>query len=108
MVRAYGYGPEGKRCKHCDHCYVKSFAGRYFKCEFRGNTNGPGTDHRANWLACGKFKSDDHPPDHLVIGEKLVKCLNCGIHLGTPQELIHGPFETLAQAFVQEHQDCKP
>jgi hypothetical protein len=58
MVRACGKGPEGARCKTCVHFIRKSYGGTYFKCEFRGNTNGPGTDHRANWPACSKYFPD--------------------------------------------------
>lgn len=57
MVKVHGTGPEGKRCKHCTHFIIKQWGNRYFKCAFRGNTNGPGTDHRANYPTCGKFES---------------------------------------------------
>ena len=41
-----------------DHEHDGQFVAKtYFKCELRGITNGPGTDHRANWPACGKFCS---------------------------------------------------
>lgn len=56
MLRRHGSGPEGKRCKHCAHIYRKEFAKNYYKCDLRGDTNGPGTDHRVNWPACGKFE----------------------------------------------------
>ena len=56
MVQVYGYGPEGKRCKHCKYLYYKQFANKYYKCGLRVNTNGPATDHRVNWSACGKFE----------------------------------------------------
>lgn len=56
----YGKGPEGKRCKECKLCYQHH--GKYFKCELRGFTRGPGTDHRANWPACGKFQPEDAKP----------------------------------------------
>jgi hypothetical protein len=55
MVKAYGAGPTDKRCKHCRFFYRKRYSHTYFKCEFRGDTNGPGTDHKANWPACKKF-----------------------------------------------------
>jgi hypothetical protein len=58
MVKSFGYGPEGKRCKHCFHLFKKQYAGTYYKCDYRINTNGPGTDHRVNWAACSKFKEN--------------------------------------------------
>lgn len=55
-VRLYGLDPEGRRCKECQ-LFIRKTGYRkiYFKCELRGDTNGPGTDHRANWPACGRF-----------------------------------------------------
>lgn len=55
-VRLYGPGPAGARCKTCRLFLRKGgYAKTYFKCELRGDTNGPGTDHRANWPACGRY-----------------------------------------------------
>ncbi|MFD2172410.1 hypothetical protein [Tumebacillus lipolyticus] len=59
MVRAYGAGPTGARCKTCRYLLVKHFSGKYFKCAFRKLTNGPGTDHRANWRACSKYEREE-------------------------------------------------
>jgi hypothetical protein len=56
LVRAYGAGPEGKRCKGCAHLTQKR---RWFKCDLRAGTfekSSPVSDHRANWWACGKFQ----------------------------------------------------
>lgn len=55
MIKAVGPGPKDERCKACKYLRVKHFSKTYFKCEWRGDSNGPGTDHRANWPACGKF-----------------------------------------------------
>jgi hypothetical protein len=55
-IRAFGAGPENKRCKHCTHLYRKRWAGVYYKCELRNNTNGQATDHRVNWPACSRFE----------------------------------------------------
>ena len=55
MVRAFGYGPEGLKCKSCTHLVCKQYANRYYKCDLRVNTNGPGTDHRVGWNACYKY-----------------------------------------------------
>lgn len=54
-IRAFGAGPENKRCKHCEHLYRKRWGAVYYKCDLRKDTNGPGTDHRANWPTCGRF-----------------------------------------------------
>lgn len=62
-VRLYGLGPVEFRCKHCRLLFkhqpaIKSF----FKCELRNLTHGPGSDHRANWPACGRFEPKNFPP----------------------------------------------
>jgi hypothetical protein len=54
-IAVFGKGPEKTRCKSCVHFIRKQYRGTYFKCKFRGDTNGPGTDHRANWPTCGRF-----------------------------------------------------
>lgn len=55
-LRVYGPGSMGEKCKHCRLFIRKGgYANTYFKCELRGDTNGPGTDHRANWPACKRF-----------------------------------------------------
>lgn len=55
-VREFGRGPEGERCQHCAHLFLqRGVQGRYFKCDLRPNTRGPGTDHRARWDACAQF-----------------------------------------------------
>lgn len=55
MVQAYGQ-KEGFKCKTCKHLFRKSYAGVYYKCKFRGDANGAGTDHRVNWPACNKYE----------------------------------------------------
>lgn len=43
-------------CKECRLFIRKTgYSKTYLKCGLRDNTNGPGTDHRANWDACGRF-----------------------------------------------------
>lgn len=54
-VAYYGKGPEGKLCKTCEHFFRKQYSKVYRKCDLRGNTNGPGTDHKATWPACAKY-----------------------------------------------------
>jgi len=58
LVRAYGPGPEGAKCKTCRHLFRKRMSKVYIKCELRANTCGPGTDHRANWPACAKYSPE--------------------------------------------------
>lgn len=58
MVKACGKGPAEFKCKHCVYIIRKEYSKTYFKCQWRGNTNGPGTDHKANWPTCGKFKAE--------------------------------------------------
>ena len=43
-VRLYGPGPENETCKHCQLLFVHQIGHRYYKCELRGCTHGPGTD----------------------------------------------------------------
>ena len=60
MIAAYGPCKiDGQRCKDCKHLYYRQFARKYFKCDLRGDTRGPGTDHRKHWLACAKFERDE-------------------------------------------------
>ena len=58
LIRSFGKGPEGERCKNCKHLYYKSYSKVYYKCDLRPDTNGPGTDHKVNWPACGKFEKE--------------------------------------------------
>lgn len=44
------------KCKECRHLYYKQFSKRYYKCAHRKDTNGPATDHKVNWPACGLFE----------------------------------------------------
>jgi hypothetical protein len=46
---------DDKHCGDCAHLYAKRYADVYFKCEKYGDTNGPGTDWRKKWTACGLF-----------------------------------------------------
>lgn len=55
-IPVYGNGPDGAKCKTCKHLYAKQFSKTYHKCELRGNSNGPSTDHRVNWPSCGKYE----------------------------------------------------
>jgi len=61
-IALHGPGPADKRCKDCALCYYNQFSKRYYKCELRGSTRGPATDHRANWPTCGKFQPQPAQP----------------------------------------------
>lgn len=52
-IKLYGPDPMGRSCKWCAHLNRR---GRYFKCAFRKETHGPGSDHRQKWPACGKYE----------------------------------------------------
>ena len=55
-MKVYGPGPEGAKCKSCKSLYGVQFAKVYHKCKLRKETRGPGSDHRVNWPACGKYE----------------------------------------------------
>jgi hypothetical protein len=55
MYRLYG-NRDDKTCGECSHLHTKSYSGTYFKCDLNLNTNGPGSDWRKKWPACGKFE----------------------------------------------------
>ena len=55
-IAAYGPDPMGRTCKFCVHLYHRGNTRNYYKCEFRKETHGPGSDHRVNWPACGKYE----------------------------------------------------
>ena len=59
-LRMYGTGPAETICKKCVHLHRHAGGNKSFlKCELRGKpTNGPATDHYANWPACAKYKED--------------------------------------------------
>lgn len=54
-VRLYGSHAAGAKCKSCRMLIRKGMSKTYFKCGLRRNTNGPATDHRANWPACARY-----------------------------------------------------
>lgn len=55
MLRAYGK-MDGKHCGGCVHLVRKDdFGGIWFKCDLTVQSDGPGTDWRKKWPACGKF-----------------------------------------------------
>lgn len=55
-IAIYGPDPMGRSCKTCSHLYAHRHSRVYYKCDFRKDTHGPGSDHRVNWPACGKYE----------------------------------------------------
>lgn len=56
MIRIFGTGPQGTKCKMCRSLVIiQPGQNKYYKCEKRGITHGPATDHRVNWQSCGKY-----------------------------------------------------
>ena len=54
---------EGKTCGQCANLFDNGHGGRsrrYYKCQWLPTTNGPATDWRLRWPACGKF--EEQPP----------------------------------------------
>lgn len=58
MIRAYGTGPTGAKCKNCKQFSCVQYANRYYKCELRGTT-GASTDHNYHFDACGKYEPEE-------------------------------------------------
>lgn len=56
-IQMFGRGPDGARCKGCAHLYANQKSKRYYKCKLRDFSHGPATDHKVNWVACGKFEA---------------------------------------------------
>lgn len=57
-IPAFGPGPEGATCGECSHLFRRAdTAGRYYKCDLRAVTGGPGSDHRVRWPACARFEA---------------------------------------------------
>ena len=54
-IAVYGKGPDGIKCKSCEHLLVRKFSKWYFKCALRKISSSPATDHRVNWPACSKY-----------------------------------------------------
>lgn len=55
MHAAHGAAP-GHRCGECAELVAKRYDKVYWKCRLYGDSNGPGTDFRKCWSACGKFR----------------------------------------------------
>jgi hypothetical protein len=55
-VRAYGFGPPTTRCATCSHLFAPNDR-HWYKCELRGVTSSPESDHRKGWPACSKYRT---------------------------------------------------
>ena len=62
MHATYGV-TEGERCGTCRHLYSKHYDRRYYKCGKARQSNGPGTDWRVSWQACGKWEKKEEAGD---------------------------------------------
>lgn len=49
--------PPGETCGSCAHLRVKEYAGKYFKCAKKRDSNGPATDARKSWPACVSWEA---------------------------------------------------
>lgn len=62
-----GRGPEGMKCKHCEHCYSYQPSGNsrrgYFKCDLVKSPGGASTDIRLNMPACQFFEVEKNASD---------------------------------------------
>jgi hypothetical protein len=57
MVRKFGRLVGGRTCRACRFLERKTYHDKpYYKCHWRGDTRGAGTDHRVRWTACKKFE----------------------------------------------------
>jgi hypothetical protein len=56
-----GTGPEGEKCKTCEHMVRHRYARTYFKCKLNEAkwTRGPKTDIKANSPACEKWEKEN-------------------------------------------------
>jgi hypothetical protein len=71
----------GFKCGDCAHLFRKKHSGgEYFKCGKREDTNGPGSDHRLYWGACGLFEARPKTmiPPTPVRRPLKVTCPQCG------------------------------
>ena len=59
LVKSFGKGPEGQKCKGCKFLYYKERTKRYYKCELRGEPKASAVnDHKIGWNACAKFEKE--------------------------------------------------
>jgi hypothetical protein len=74
-VRLYGPDAVGRQCKDCRLLLrVVLRSGKvFFKCRLRSDTRGPGTDHRAGWLACARFLTAPQR-ERKTAGHKVIHC----------------------------------
>lgn len=87
LIRVYGPGPDGAKCRDCQFQFFREFAKKYSKCEKREVSSSPKTDHNSRYQACGLFRPK--PTGRVVFR---YRCRVCGG--------IRGSVET-----AQEHHD---
>jgi len=74
-VRMFGKDAMDRKCRDCRLLLRKVLRSSkvFFKCQLRGNTGGPGTDHRAGWDACKKFVPRPQR-ERKTAGNKILYC----------------------------------
>ena len=56
MVRKFGRGPQGAKCKTCEHLVRVTYSKSYLKCELYGMSKCTASDFRAKWDSCAKYE----------------------------------------------------
>lgn len=59
MIRRYGAGPEGQTCRGCKWLRRNGHSRSYLKCGKTLMTNGPASDWRLKWPACGQYDTKE-------------------------------------------------
>ena len=60
-IALYGKGPEDKKCGECALLVGIAHSRTFYKCRLRKNTNGPASDHKRKYPACGRFEQRTEP-----------------------------------------------
>jgi hypothetical protein len=61
MLKMYGDGPDGAKCKTCIHLERHRWGSYWLKCGLQRPT-GPAGDWQARWPACGKWEFNPDAP----------------------------------------------
>ena len=59
MARKFGRLNTWRTCQACRFLHrTEHHDKKYYKCFWRGESHGAGTDHRVGWFACKKFEEN--------------------------------------------------